>query len=251
MKYGTIDLKSILNTDELFSYVIYIQNNFELENLKEYIYVLDEKEKKKFSRYKVMHKKVEFLLGRLVSKGIIGLLLNQDPENILFNQDQYGKLTIKDTSNNLGIHFNLSHTNGMLVCGISNVGEIGVDVERIDREYMEVMQLVFTKKEINYVECQDNIKSKKEAFYKIWTRKEAYMKLNGKGFSLQPLSFTVPFNTDICLSNETIYLSKILLDKYMVSTAVFKDGIEKRNHIKFINVGFRQLNNLITKSRRI
>lgn len=79
-------------------------------------------------------------------------------------------------------HFNLSHTWGFVLCGISDDGAIGVDTEKIGTAPTEVMRRVFHPEEIQYVENAP-ASERDFRFYKIWTRKEAYTKQLGTGLN--------------------------------------------------------------------
>ncbi len=92
----------------------------------------------------------------------------------IFNFGPSGKPFLKDHPN---IHFNLSHTEGIAVCVVADV-PVGVDVERIrpiDRQVVDMVMSDDEQAEISLAEDSDT------AFYRLWTRKEAYLKLTGEG----------------------------------------------------------------------
>lgn len=79
-------------------------------------------------------------------------------------------------------YFNISHSCGAVICAVSDK-PIGIDIEYIDHRSSERLRALanryFTKNEAEYFLKSG---SEAEAFYRIWTRKEAYCKLHG--FSL-------------------------------------------------------------------
>ncbi len=80
--------------------------------------------------------------------------------------------------------FSISHTDGLVACcGGSGVGRIGVDVERRVPVALEDFRRVFTAREYALLEDSEN---PVREFYHLWTRKEAVMKADGRGFSLDP-----------------------------------------------------------------
>lgn len=81
-------------------------------------------------------------------------------------------------------HFNISHTRSAVLCGFSNE-EIGVDVEKINKAPFDIMKKCYTPNEIALVDIKVE---ENENFYKIWTRKEAYGKWNGRGITQDLLS---------------------------------------------------------------
>ncbi len=88
------------------------------------------------------------------------------------------------------VHFNISHSRGIVICGISN-REIGVDVERI-RPYKEsVVRRVCSETECRYVMETTDESERARRFCRLWTLKESYIKAIGKGlaFPLQEICF--------------------------------------------------------------
>ncbi|MDO4478235.1 MAG: 4'-phosphopantetheinyl transferase superfamily protein [Lachnospiraceae bacterium] len=73
--------------------------------------------------------------------------------------------------------FSLSHSGGYAALGIAS-GLIGIDIEKTDKDYLDIMPQVFTKEEIRYV--GRNL----TAFYKVWTLKESLAKAVGTGLQM-------------------------------------------------------------------
>lgn len=91
-----------------------------------------------------------------------------------------------------GLHFNLSHSAALGLIGWSWQREIGVDVE-VWRQMNDAAALVrryFSPAEIAAWEAVPPAQ-RSEAFFNIWTRKEAYVKAVGRGLALALDSFDV------------------------------------------------------------
>jgi 4'-phosphopantetheinyl transferase len=75
------------------------------------------------------------------------------------------------------IYFNLSHCKEAAICAISNL-PVGVDIESI-REYKEnLVNYTMNEAEIAEIQQAENPASR---FIRLWTMKEATMKLIGTG----------------------------------------------------------------------
>ena len=97
-------------------------------------------------------------------------------ENPIFEYNEHGKPSIVGHPE---IYFNLSHCKEAVVCAISN-HPIGVDVESI-REFKDsLVNYTMNDDEVREIEASENPAS---AFIRLWTMKEATMKLVGTGIS--------------------------------------------------------------------
>ncbi len=78
------------------------------------------------------------------------------------------------------IHFNLSHCPQGILCAIDD-SPLGCDIECIDNELDEDMlrRCCSSDERTRILQSADP----KEAFITLWTRKEAFLKLSGKGLS--------------------------------------------------------------------
>ncbi|MBF0261815.1 MAG: 4'-phosphopantetheinyl transferase superfamily protein [Magnetococcales bacterium] len=78
------------------------------------------------------------------------------------------------------IFFNLSHTDGLVVCAVTRHGEIGIDCERIRAIDLHDFQRLFPPAAWQaIVEAPDP----PHAFFDAWTRREALLKADGRGLS--------------------------------------------------------------------
>ncbi len=97
-------------------------------------------------------------------------------DNPIFEYNEHGKPAIIGHPE---IFFNLSHCKEAVVCAISN-RPIGIDVESI-REYKEcLVHYTMNEAEIKEIEAASNPAA---AFIRLWTMKEAALKLIGTGIS--------------------------------------------------------------------
>ena len=82
-----------------------------------------------------------------------------------------------------GIHFNLSHSGTLAVCAVSDA-PVGVDVERERAVNWSLARRFFHPAELAWLERSAD---PDRDFTRLWTRKESYIKMTGKGLA-QPLS---------------------------------------------------------------
>jgi 4'-phosphopantetheinyl transferase len=78
------------------------------------------------------------------------------------------------------MYFNLSHCKYGAVCAIDRV-EIGTDIQEITKYDENEAKLVMNKKEIGIIEKNIN---RNEAFTRLWTLKESYVKMLGLGIAM-------------------------------------------------------------------
>lgn len=150
-------------------------------------------ERRTYERYRFADRRVEFAAGRLLARTVLGVCLSSSPALVNFRTDAYGKPFLDGPSG--GYFFNISHSGGLVVCAVSHT-QVGVDVEKADVERFDVMPLVFSLEEIQWVEKQVDTRERLRSFYVAWTRKEAAMKAIGRGFSLPATSLAVPLGEE-------------------------------------------------------
>ena len=140
-------------------------------------------------------KKNNFKAGRGLLREILGGYLGLQPEELHFALGEQGKPYL---CGNDQLHFNLSHSGALFMLAVAADREIGIDIEQLrdDTPFPDMARLAFSPREQKELFALPD-HQQRSAFYRCWTRKEAYMKACGRGFALRSNSF------DINLHQET------------------------------------------------
>ena len=94
------------------------------------------------------------------------------------------------------LRFNLSRGGGLGVVAVTSIGPLGVDLERV-RPIGDVGRMAerfFAPSEAAAIFAEQE-SDKLSAFYRCWTRKEAYAKAVGKGLAIPFDRFAVSVGT--------------------------------------------------------
>lgn len=136
--------------------------------------------------------------GRIQSLGV-GLLLKQacrDAGNDGADEDvvlgENGKPAFR---NHPEIHFNLSHSKTRVMCVLSPY-EAGCDVEHVRVGRSRLAERFFKESETQWIHSFPEGEAQDEAFCRLWTLKECYMKVTGRGMSLSPDRFSLSMTPD-------------------------------------------------------
>ena len=114
-------------------------------------------------------------------------------KDIMIVEHEHGKPSIQGREE---FKFNISHSGDYVMIAYSkDIGEydVGADVERIRAKDsdLRVAERFFTEDEFRYVSDSLSCQDEDERFFKIWTMKEAYIKLTGEGLGRRLDSFNV------------------------------------------------------------
>lgn len=113
---------------------------------------------------------------------LLSLYLDTAADEIEFSYAEYGKPRLQDSS---ALNFNLSHSRDMAAYVFSRDHEVGVDIE-----YMRPQKdLAAMMGHVGSVQEQAELQGLSEAdacgaFYRLWTRKEAFIKACGRGLGM-------------------------------------------------------------------
>lgn len=105
------------------------------------------------------------------------------PEAWAFEMGAHGKPRV---ARGAGPQFNLSHCDGLVTCAVSQLVELGIDVENLDRcAPLELADACFAPAEEGWLGSLPAA-ARQTGFFRLWTLKEAYIKATGRGLD-QPL----------------------------------------------------------------
>ena len=134
------------------------------------------------------------------------LLSDEGITNPTFKTARYGKAYI---SNHENIHFNLSHSEKMVLCALSDM-EVGADIEYVDSSIdLNIAKNYFYNSEYESIM---NAENPEEEFFRYWVLKESYMKYTGLGMNLELDSFEIIIKDEIRLKEDTENLKFSLFD---------------------------------------
>ena len=182
----------VVADDEVHVYRAFL--NLSASRIREFQETLAEDELNRADRFRYPQDRQNFILTRGTLRAILGRYLDLRPEQLRFGYNKYGKPDLDFANGSHKLNFNLSHSGGLALFAIANGAEIGIDTERIqtDFEYDLIAARFFSPSE--YLRLKNlPPQMKPEAFFNCWTRKEAYIKARGKGFSLPLDQFNVSF----------------------------------------------------------
>ncbi|TSK07980.1 MAG: 4'-phosphopantetheinyl transferase superfamily protein [Geobacter sp.] len=154
---------------------------------------LSDAELRRGSRLLDTVKRDEFMVGRGLVREVLAELLCVEPRAVEFCEGEFGKPYLRGQDElQDGLRFNVSHSGGKLLLAVTRGCEIGVDLEEIreDLAFRPMAERYFSLRENEELFGLDPAEQL-EAFYRCWTRKEAYMKGTGSGFSHPSTGFDV------------------------------------------------------------
>ncbi len=134
-----------------------------------------------------------FTAGRGQMREILATYLGADPASLRFDYNPQGKPSLVEGEP----RFNLSHSQGTGLLAVTFGQEVGVDVERLDREvdYANIARRFFAPAEVDeFFALPPAVRPR--AFVTGWTRKEAYIKARGMGMSFSLDGFVVSLNPE-------------------------------------------------------
>jgi 4'-phosphopantetheinyl transferase len=117
-----------------------------------------------------------FLIARASLRILLGKYANQHPAKIEFVLGTNKKPLATNTP---GLHYNISHCKDWILLAIAHT-EVGVDVERVDElfPFEDILTDSFSLPEQRFIK-QSPVS--RQAFYQVWTRKEALVKATAQG----------------------------------------------------------------------
>lgn len=146
---------------------------------------LSEDELERADRFHFQHDRDHFIAARGGLRDILSRYLVLGASDLNFLYSPYGKPQLVDEINDLGLHFNVSHSHGLALFALTRGRQVGVDVEfmRADLADEGIARRFFSTREVRAL-LSLPVEVRSQAFFTCWTRKEAYIKAVGEGLSM-------------------------------------------------------------------
>ena len=153
-------------------------------------------ERTRCDRFHFSHDRRDYAVAHDLLRRSLSRYSPVPPAEWRFDTDQYGKPSIK-RSGEPSPSFSLSHTRGLVACAIASGMQVGVDVERVERNIAttDLAERYFSPDEAAALRhCHENARTRR--FAELWTLKEAYIKAIGLGLSQVLAEFSFELDED-------------------------------------------------------
>jgi len=109
-------------------------------DLRSYQGLMSSDEHARWTRFVVPKPRLQHLVARALVRTTLSRYADVAPSRWRFETNGYGRPHIAAPALASGLHFNISHTDGLVALAVANGVEIGVDVENVTRK-LDVSQL--------------------------------------------------------------------------------------------------------------
>jgi 4'-phosphopantetheinyl transferase len=154
--------------------------------------LLSPEEQDRAHRFRFDRHRRRFATTRGVLRTLLGSYLNTDPRSVRFRYSDKQKPALDEAFAQGHLEFNVSHSEETALLAFTLDREIGVDVERVrqDSDVEAIAKHFFSESERGTLASLP-ASEKHAAFYRCWTRKEAFIKAKGEGLSMPLAQFDV------------------------------------------------------------
>ena len=153
---------------------------------------LGPEEQAQASRFRFAKDRLAFAVGRLLVQRYLANSGPAPPGGWRLKRNPHGKPFVEPVPGYIVPAFNISHTAGAVIAAFATGRAIGVDVEQVDAEISvaELGRSYFAAAEAELLQSLSG-SMQRDAFFKLWTLKEAYLKALGTGLSVGLSDFSL------------------------------------------------------------
>ena len=156
--------------------------------------ILDERERATARRFVFERDRVRYVAAHTATRLVLAHYLDMAPDAIRYEIGAYGKPRVANAS--VDVRFNLSHSGERGLIAIALRRELGVDIEHHRPvDILTLAERVFSAAERAALRAVGP-ERRLEAFYRVWTRKESFIKARGDGLNCPLDAFDVSLADD-------------------------------------------------------
>ena len=162
--------------------------------------ILSDDEKLRANRFRFPQHRRRFIAARGILRQLLASYLDVASHCLKFEYSSRGKPRLMDNI----LEFNISHSQELALYGITCYPKIGIDLEYLREidDLQKIAQRFFSPKESEFITClRDN--EQRQAFFQLWTAKEAYLKATGEGLtgSLDGVEISITAEPSVTLTS--------------------------------------------------
>lgn len=149
-------------------------------------------ERRREQRFHFAKHRHQHLLTRALVRTVLSRYAAVRPEDWRFADGSHGRPEI--LNERCDLRFNVSHTEGLILCGVTRAGEVGVDTENIRtrRSTVDIAERFFAPDECAALRRLPATEQP-DRFFDYWVLKESYIKARSQGLSLPLDQFSFHF----------------------------------------------------------
>jgi 4'-phosphopantetheinyl transferase len=156
--------------------------------------LLSHDERLRAARFRSPLHERRYVVGRGLLRVLLSRYVDRPARELIFAYNEFGKPSLDKEA----LAFNVSHTGGRMLMGVTPGFDIGVDVEAVRSEPVTdgVAEHFFSVREVkDLFDLPEGLRP--SAFCTCWARKEAFIKGHGEGLSLPLQDFDVTLTPDV------------------------------------------------------
>jgi 4'-phosphopantetheinyl transferase len=158
--------------------------------------ILSPEEQARAVRFHFQEHRQYFTATRAILRRILASYLDCGARDLTFVISPKNKPSLGGAHANRCLSFNISHSGHIAVLAFTRNRQVGVDVEHVRRDFdtNAIATRFFSTVEQEQLASLP-LEERHDAFFRCWTRKEAYIKATGEGLSLPLHQF------DVCIAS--------------------------------------------------
>lgn len=162
--------------------------------------ILSDDEVRRAERFVFEKHREHYVVGRARMRQILAAFAPTTASTLELAYENLGKPRFRDEALHAKLRFNFSNSNDRGLLAVTVGEELGVDLERVRpmNDMMGLARRYYAETETNKLFALAD-QERPAAFFRCWTRKEAYLKAVGKGltFPLRSVEVTL-LNDEVC-----------------------------------------------------
>jgi 4'-phosphopantetheinyl transferase len=153
---------------------------------------LTEEERSRAARFHFSRDRQHFTATRALLRIVLAGYANSNPAKLQLEYASNGKPSFRRSATQDSVEFNVSHSGEIAMLAFTRGRALGVDVEylRDNFDHEAIARRFFSEHEQHQLATLPQAE-RYQAFFRCWTRKEAYIKAEGVGLSLPLHQFDV------------------------------------------------------------
>ena len=150
--------------------------------IKHYLSAFDADELNTYANFRFAKDRHTYLVAHALLRGALSRYAGSEPGEWAFRRNANNKPFILKPEHAGDLQFNLSHTQGMVAVAITRMGQVGIDVECLNRDNTSLdiaMEILSEDEYSDFIQHKENYKR----LLDYWTLKEAFVKATGLGLT--------------------------------------------------------------------